>query len=68
MNEVGLDASSQKPKIITEDMIGSSEKSLNMECIDKTECPILFINNVIDWALKTQRAYLLRRSERPEMR
>jgi hypothetical protein len=67
MNEVGLDASSQKPKIITEDMIGSSEKSLNMECIDKTECPILFINNVIDWALKTQRAYLLRRSERPEM-
>ena len=45
-------------------MIGSSEKSVNMGCIDKTESPIFFINNIIDWALKTQRAYLLRRSER----
>jgi arsenate reductase len=52
MNEVGLDASSQKPKIITEDMIGSSEKSVNMECIDKTECPIVFINDVVDWGIE----------------
>src|ERR671919_1032117 len=42
MKEVGIDIiSSQKPKIITEDMIKSSDKSVNMGCIDKAECPML---------------------------
>jgi hypothetical protein len=36
MKEVGINIiSSQKPKIITEDMIKSSDKSVNMGCIDK---------------------------------
>jgi arsenate reductase len=36
MKEVGIDIiSSQKPKIITEDMIKSSDKSVNTGCIDK---------------------------------
>ena len=53
MKEVGIDIiSSQKPKIITEDMIKSSDKSVNMGCIDKAECPMLFINNVIDWGIE----------------
>ena len=52
MKEVGIEISSQKSKILTEDMIKSSEKSVNMGCIDKTECPILFINNVIDWGIE----------------
>jgi arsenate reductase (thioredoxin) len=53
MNEIGINiSSSQKPKIITEDMIKGSEKSVNMGCIDKTECPVLFINNVIDWGIE----------------
>jgi arsenate reductase (thioredoxin) len=52
MNEVGIDISSQKSKIITEDMIKSSEKSVNMGCIDKAECPMLFINNVVDWGIE----------------
>ncbi|HEX2472969.1 MAG TPA: arsenate reductase ArsC [Nitrososphaera sp.] len=53
MKEVGIDiSSSQKSKIITEDMIRSSEKSVNMGCIDKAECPMLFINNVIDWGIE----------------
>jgi arsenate reductase len=52
MNEVGIDISSQKSKIITEDMIKNSEKSVNMGCIDKTECPMLFINNVVDWGIE----------------
>lgn len=53
MKEIGIDiSSSQKPKIITEDMIKSSEKSVNMGCIDKTECPMLFINNVVDWEIE----------------
>jgi arsenate reductase len=53
MKEVGINIiSSQKPKIITEDMIKSSDKSVNMGCLDKAECPMLFINNVIDWGIE----------------
>ena len=52
MNEVGVDISSQKSKIITEDMIRSSAKSVNMDCIERAECPLLFINNVIDWGIE----------------
>jgi protein-tyrosine-phosphatase len=52
MNEVGVDISSQKSKIITEDMIRSSSKSVNMGCIERAECPLLFMNNVIDWGIE----------------
>ena len=51
MKEVGIDISGRKSKIITEEMIRGSEKSVNMGCIDRTECPMLFINNVIDWGI-----------------
>src|ERR671910_3223464 len=59
MKEVGIDISSQKSKIITEDMIRSSAKSVNMGCIERAECPMLFMNSVIDWVLKTQKGNLL---------
>lgn len=52
MLEVGIDISNQKSKIITEDMIKNSEKSVNMGCMERTECPMLFINNVIDWGIE----------------
>jgi arsenate reductase (thioredoxin) len=52
MNEVGVDISSQKSKMITEDMIRSSAKSVNMGCIERAECPLLFMNNVIDWGIE----------------
>jgi arsenate reductase (thioredoxin) len=52
MSEVGIDISNQKSKIITEDMIKSSAKSVNMGCIERAECPMLFINNVIDWGIE----------------
>jgi arsenate reductase (thioredoxin) len=51
MSEIGIDISSQKSKIITEDMIGSSTKSVNMGCLERAECPMLFINKVIDWGI-----------------
>ena len=52
MNEVGIDITNQKSKIITEDMIRSSAKSVNMSCLDKAECPMLFVNNIIDWGIE----------------
>jgi protein-tyrosine-phosphatase len=52
MKEVGIDISRQKSKIITEDMIRSSARAVNMGCIDQSECPMLFINDVIDWGIE----------------
>lgn len=52
MKEVGIDISHQKSKIITEDMIRSSVRAVNMGCIDQSECPMLFINDVIDWGIE----------------
>jgi arsenate reductase len=48
MKEVGIDISKQKSKVITNDMIKGSVKAVNMDCIDKSECPMLFICNVLD--------------------
>jgi arsenate reductase (thioredoxin) len=52
MHEVGIDISKNKSKIITEDMIRISTKAVNMGCIDQSECPTLFINNVVDWGVE----------------
>ncbi len=52
MKGVEIDISNQKSKIITEDMIKSSGKSINMGCISKSECPMLFINDVIDLGIE----------------
>lgn len=51
MNEVGIDISKQKPKVIDEAMIKNAAKSVNMGCIDKSECPMLFVDNIIDWSI-----------------
>jgi arsenate reductase (thioredoxin) len=52
MSEVGIDISNQKSKIITEDMIRNSAKSVNMGCIERAECQLLFISNVTDWGIE----------------
>ena len=52
MSEVGIDIGSQKSKIVTEDMIRSSAKSVNMGCMDRAECPAFFINNIVDWRVE----------------
>ena len=52
MKEVDIDISGRKSKIITEEMIRNSAMAVNMGCMDKSECPMLFINNVIDWSIE----------------
>lgn len=52
MREVGIDISAQRSKIITEEMIRNSAKAINMGCVDRSECPMLFINNVLDWGIE----------------
>jgi protein-tyrosine-phosphatase len=52
MSEVGIDINNQKSKLINEDMIRSSAKSVNMGCMERADCPMLFINNIIDWGIE----------------
>jgi protein-tyrosine-phosphatase len=51
IQEIGIDISKQKPKVIDEAMIGGSASAVNMGCMDKAECPMLFLNNVVDWGI-----------------
>ena len=52
MKEVGIDISRQKSKVITDDMIRNSAKAINMGCMDRSDCPLLFLNNPVDWSIK----------------
>ena len=51
MKEIGIDISSQQPKIISDSMIQQSSKIVNMGCMDKESCPALFVQNVLDWGI-----------------
>ena len=52
MKEIGIDITEQKSKMITDDMIRNSAKAINMGCMDRTECPLLFLNSPIDWDIE----------------
>lgn len=52
MKEAGIDISSQKSKIITDDMIMNSARAVNMGCMGRSDCPLLFLNNPVDWAIE----------------
>lgn len=49
MNEIGIDMTNQKPKLLSNEMIAKSTKTVNMGCMDKDSCPALFVNDVLDW-------------------
>jgi len=52
MNEVGINITNQKSKELTEEMIRTSDKIINMGCMDKEACPSLFLNNLLDWNIE----------------
>lgn len=52
MKEIGIDLSKQKPKILTSEIIRDSILSVNMGCMDKTECPAFFLKNSVDWNIE----------------
>jgi protein-tyrosine-phosphatase len=49
MNEVGIDITNQKPKLLSNKMIQDSFRTVNMGCMNKESCPSLFVNDVLDW-------------------
>jgi arsenate reductase (thioredoxin) len=52
MKEVGIDISNQESKVITDDMIRNSARAINMGCMDRSDCPLLFLNNPVDWSIE----------------
>ena len=49
MNEIGIDLEKQEPKLLSNDMLENSVKTVNMGCIDKKSCPSLFVKDALDW-------------------
>ncbi|WP_101477266.1 arsenate reductase ArsC [Candidatus Nitrosotalea bavarica] len=52
MKEIGVDISSHKSKILSEDKIRGAELKVNMGCMDTTECPTLILGNYVDWGIE----------------
>jgi protein-tyrosine-phosphatase len=52
MKEAGIDISRQKSKIITDELIRNSARAINMGCMDRSDCPLLFLNNPVDWSIE----------------
>jgi len=49
MKEIGIDITKQTPKLISNEMIHESFRTVNMGCMDKKSCPSLFVKDVLDW-------------------
>ena len=49
MQEIGIDLTNQEPKLLSENMIASSFRTVNMGCMDKESCPSLFVKDMLDW-------------------
>ena len=51
MNEIGIDITNNKPKILSEKIIPQTTKTVNMGCMDQKECPALFTSDILDWKI-----------------
>ena len=49
MKEIGMDVMNQHPKLLSDFMLKTSSKTVNMGCMDKKSCPSLFVKDVLDW-------------------
>jgi arsenate reductase len=52
MNEIGIDISRQKSKVLTEDMIRNAAIRVNVGCMEKEACPTLFIHDLLEWGIE----------------
>ncbi len=49
MKEIGIDITNQKPKLLSNEMLEDSIKTVNMGCIDQETCPSLFVKDLLEW-------------------
>jgi arsenate reductase (thioredoxin) len=52
MKELSTDISKQIQVLITEDMIRNATVIVNMGCMDKESCPMLFIHDLLEWGIE----------------
>ena len=52
MKEVGIDIENNSPQNISQQMINEAEIAVNMGCMDKESCPVLFLKNAEDWQIQ----------------
>lgn len=52
MKEIDIDVRKQKPKVLTSEIIQNSAMNVNMGCMNKDECPAVFMKNSIDWNIE----------------
>jgi len=52
MNEINIDISQHKSKLISSKMIKNSDIVVNMGCMDKESCPALFVEEIDDWGIQ----------------
>ena len=49
MKEIWIDITNQKPKLLSNQMLEDSIKTVNMGCIDQETCPSLFVKDLLEW-------------------
>jgi len=49
MKEIGIDITNQKPKLLSNEMLEDSIKTVNMGCIDQETCSSLFVKDLLEW-------------------
>lgn len=52
MEELGIDISSQRPKLITEELVDAVDTVIIMGCDVRSVCPAAFLEQAIDWELE----------------
>lgn len=50
MREVGIELD-KTPTALTSEMLKGGSQVVNMGCLDRQECPALFVGNAADWAM-----------------
>lgn len=50
MREVGIELD-KTPTALTSEMLKGGARVVNMGCMDRQECPALFVDDVADWAI-----------------
>ena len=52
MREAGFDLRAERPKPLTDEMVGQAQRIITMGCaIDAEACPAIFLRDVEDWGL-----------------
>jgi len=49
MGEIGIDITNQTPKLLSNEMVQESFRTVNMGCMDRESCPSLFVKDMLDW-------------------